>query len=183
MNTKHRKWASNRSLRDWNIKWIQREEGEVLPLCFPGCDEACHSSVWLQYPAAHDTSARPGKTPLLLMKEYTHTHTDSTLTHTDLCRALSVLLGYICYHGVLQERMWISVSSEPNTGKIKEKTYRITMRPGAVRCPDSDMKMTLLSCLGFQFSHFLFCWGGSSPDVSYFALHFLVSSRLSDCPS
>lgn len=52
-------------------------------------------------------------------KQYTCTHLQ--YTHTDLCRALSVLLGYICNNGVLQELIWITVSSEPKTGKIKER--------------------------------------------------------------
>lgn len=34
-----------------------------------------------------------------------------TYTPTDLCRAVSVLLGYICNDWILQELIWISVSS------------------------------------------------------------------------
>lgn len=52
-------------------------------------------------------------------KKYTHILIYST--HTNLCRAVSVLLGYICYNQVLQELAWISVSFEPKTGKIKIK--------------------------------------------------------------
>lgn len=44
---------------------------------------------------------------------HTHTHTYSSLDHTDLCRAASVLLGYIGYNWIIQELVWIGLSSEP----------------------------------------------------------------------
>lgn len=55
---------------------------------------------------------------LLLMLGYTHIHTHKIHTCTDLSRALLVLLGYLCYHWVLQKLVRISVTFNSKTGKI-----------------------------------------------------------------